>query len=147
MADIKWSAFPSVGDLEPGDIIVGLRSGANVQFAAPVFGNDVVVVTGATQAMTANVAYIANRGTLITFSLPTSSVVGDKISVVGQGAGGWTIHQAASQQIQIGDVASTVGTGGSVASSNQWDSLTLICITANDVWTAFGGWVGNLTYV
>jgi len=37
MADIKWNAFTNVGDLATGDTIVGLRSGANVQFTAPVF--------------------------------------------------------------------------------------------------------------
>ncbi len=34
MADIKWSAFPAVGSLATGDILVGLRSGANAQFSA-----------------------------------------------------------------------------------------------------------------
>lgn len=34
MADIKWSAFPSSGDLATGDILVGLRAGANVQTGA-----------------------------------------------------------------------------------------------------------------
>ena len=34
MADIKWSAFPSIGSLATGDVLVGLRSGANVRFSA-----------------------------------------------------------------------------------------------------------------
>ena len=34
MADIKWSAFTNVGALQNGDVIVGLRSGNNVQFNA-----------------------------------------------------------------------------------------------------------------
>ncbi len=34
MADIKWSAFPTIGSLATGDILVGLRAGANVQFSA-----------------------------------------------------------------------------------------------------------------
>lgn len=33
MADIKWSAFPTIGALSTGDTLVGLRSGANVQFS------------------------------------------------------------------------------------------------------------------
>ena len=147
MADIKWSAFPDVGDLEPGDIIVGLRAGSNVRFTAPVFGSDVVVVTSGSQAMTSNIVYIANFGTLVTFTLPTISAVGDRLSVVGQGAGGWIITQAASQEIIIGDQHSTIGTMGSIASTNQFDSLNLICVTANDVWISIGGPQGNLTYV
>ena len=34
MADIKWSAFPSIGNLATGDVLVGLRAGANVRFSA-----------------------------------------------------------------------------------------------------------------
>ncbi len=34
MADIKWSAFPSIGALATGDTLVGLRAGANVKFNA-----------------------------------------------------------------------------------------------------------------
>jgi hypothetical protein len=34
MADIKWSAFPSVGNLATGDVLVGLRAGANVRFGS-----------------------------------------------------------------------------------------------------------------
>lgn len=34
MADIKWSAFPSIGALATGDVLVGLRAGANVRFSA-----------------------------------------------------------------------------------------------------------------
>ena len=33
MADIKWSAFPSIGALATGDTLVGLRAGANVRFS------------------------------------------------------------------------------------------------------------------
>lgn len=34
MADIKWSAFPAIGALATGDVLVGLRAGANVKFNA-----------------------------------------------------------------------------------------------------------------
>ena len=96
-------------------------------------------ITAASQAMTSNNGYIANRGTLVTLTLPSSSSVGDEIAIVGQGAGGWLIAQNASQLIHIGSVASTTGAGGSVASSNQYDSLRLVCITANLEWTTVGG--------
>lgn len=42
MPKIKWSAFPNAGDLQSGDIIVGLRAGNNVQLN-PVTPNDVQV--------------------------------------------------------------------------------------------------------
>lgn len=42
MPKIKWSAFPNAGELQTGDIIVGLRGGTNVQLT-PVTPEDVQV--------------------------------------------------------------------------------------------------------
>jgi hypothetical protein len=138
MADIKWSAFTDVGNLQNGDTIVGLRSGVNVQFTAPVFDQQIVVVTSGTQAMATETIYIANFGTLVTLSLPLTSAVGDLISVIGKGAGGWKISQAAGQQIFISPNSTTLGVTGSLSSSFQYDSLNLICISANTIWSVFG---------
>lgn len=138
MADIKWSAFPDVGDLEAGDVIVGLRAGANVRFTPPLFDQQIVVVTSGSATMNTETIYITNFGTLCTLTLPPTSSVGDLISVVGQGAGGWLIAQAAGQQIIISPRNTTLGATGSLASSAQYDSLNLICIVANTIWTTFG---------
>lgn len=140
MADEKWSAFPNGGAIQAGDILVGLRSSANYQFTAPVYGSQIVVVTTPTQAMVSNTIYIANDPTsLVTLTLPATSAVGDIVSIVGASADGWSIAQAAGQQIQISPNHSTLGVGGSVASTNQYNSLNLICIVANTIWTSFGG--------
>lgn len=96
------------------------------------------VVTGTSQSMTTNNGYIVNSATLCTLSLPSTSSVGDRVTILGEGAGGWTISQASGQQIHIGSTASTSGTGGSVSSSNQWDTLNMICIVANTIWTTLG---------
>lgn len=146
MADVKWSSFPNDGAIQAGDILVGLRGGVNVQLTAPTFGSQVVVTTTATQAMTTNTIYIANRGTLVTFTLPTIAAVGDLLSIVGEGAGGWLLDMNAGQQVRVGNLTTTVTTG-SVASTNQSDALYLICITANTLWTTFCGSQGNLTIV
>lgn len=97
------------------------------------------VVTGTTQAMAVNNAYGANNAGLVTFTLPITAAIGTVVPVVGMGAGGWLIAQNASQNIQIGTVSSTVGTGGSVASTNRYDSLYLICTVANTTWQSLGG--------
>jgi hypothetical protein len=146
MADIKWSAFPSGGAIQSGDQLVGLRAGANVRLTAPLFGSQVVPVTAATQAMSTNVIYIANRGTLVTFTLPTVAAVGDFLSIVGEGAGGWLLNMGTGQQVRVGNLTTTVTTG-SVASTAASDALYLICITANTLWTTFCGPQGNLTIV
>jgi hypothetical protein len=138
MADEKWSAFTDVGNLANGDTIVGLRSGVNVRFTAPVFDQQIVVVTTASVTMNTETIYIANRATLVSLALPVTSAVGDLISVVGQGAGGWSITQGTGQEIFISPSHTTNGVSGSLSSSNQYDSLNLICIVANTIWTTFG---------
>ena len=96
------------------------------------------VITGTSQAMTTNNGYASNNAGLVTFTLPTTAAVGDLLPVVGMGAGGWLIAQNASQNIQVGNVSSTVGTGGSIASTNQFDSINLICTVANTTWQTLG---------
>lgn len=104
-------------------------------------------ITGTSQTMAVNNGYFPNNVALVTLLLPPLSAVGDEIAVSGEGAGGFIITQAASQQIQIGNLASSLGVGGSVASTNQFDSLRLVCRTANTLWTTTGGVQGNLTIV
>lgn len=92
-------------------------------------------VTGTSQAMAVNNGYVADNGSLVTLTLPTTAVIGDTVIVQGKGAGGWKITYGTSQQIQVGSSASTV-TSGNIASTNQWDSVTLTCVTANNIWAA-----------
>lgn len=91
-------------------------------------------VTTTSQAMSPNNGYISNNAALVTLTLPSVAAVGTKLEIVGFGAGGWLIAQNAGQQIQIGSTSSTVGITGSVASSNQGDSLVLVCIVADTIW-------------
>lgn len=95
-------------------------------------------VTNTTQTMLADSGYVTNNGSLVTLTLPTTAAFGTAISIIGKGAGGWLIAQNANQIIQMGSVASTTGIGGSVASTNRYDSIDLICTTANLIWTALG---------
>lgn len=101
-------------------------------------------ITTATQALSPNQNYIANRATLITFSLPNIAAIGSIIEIAGLGAGGWIITQAAGQQIKIGNSASTSGATGTVASTNQFDVIRLMCVTANTTFAVTSA-VGNLT--
>jgi len=98
-------------------------------------------------AMSSNNGYITNSSGLVSLSLPFTSSIGDAIAVSGQGTGGWTITQIAGQQIFIGNASTTLGIGGSLSSTNQYDSLRLVCIVANYMWTTTGGVQGNLSYV
>ncbi len=104
-------------------------------------------ITAASQSMAVNNGYIANSAGLVSLLLPATSSVGDEIAVSGLGAGGWSITQNAGQNIQVGSVSSTVGVGGSVSSTNRYDSLRMVCLLANTTWAVSGGIQGIVTIV
>ena len=91
---------------------------------------------GATVAMAVNNAYINQAAGLTTFTLPAAAAVGSLITVCGQGAGGFKIAQNAAQEIQVGDSVSTNGIGGYIASTNQYDVVSLVCRETDSTWQA-----------
>lgn len=104
-------------------------------------------VTGTSASMIVNNGYVANNAGVVTLTLPTTAAFGAPISIVGQGSGGWTIAQNAGQQIIVGSASTTAGVGGSLSSTNRYDSINLICTAANLTWTARGAPQGILTIV
>ena len=87
-------------------------------------------VTGGSATLAAENGYIADSGSLTTFTMPTNNTFGDTIKIVGKGAGGWKIVYGAGQNIIMGSSASTVTTGN-IASTNAHDCVELICTTAS----------------
>lgn len=89
-----------------------------------------------------NTGYFITSGTP-SWALPATAAIGTVISIVLSGGTSWTITQAAGQSIQVGQFTSTVGVSGSVASSEQGDTINLVCIAANTKWMTIS-FVGNL---
>lgn len=148
----KITALPPASSALLTDIIPAVQDGVTVretlQQIKTLFGCMVrTEVTGISQSMIRNNIYLPSNAALVTCSLPTTSSVGDLVSIAGKGAGGWIVSQAASQQIHVGNSATTLGTGGSLASTNQFDSVQLICLTANTIWSVLGKEQGTLTIV
>jgi len=104
-------------------------------------------ITGTTQQMVTNTAYVAANAGLVTLTLPVLAGFGTVQGVVGHGAGGWLIAQNAGQNIQVGATSTTAGVGGSVASSNFSDTIDLVCVVANTTWAIVGAPQGILTVV
>lgn len=104
-------------------------------------------VTGTSATLAVNNGYVADNAGLVTLTLPATANIGDTIKIMGKGAGGWTIVENTNQQIHLGNVATTATTG-SVSSSNQYDSIEIVCITsgASTIWSTQAA-VGNLTIV
>lgn len=104
-------------------------------------------VTGATQTVVASNGYLADRGGGVTFTLPASATIGDVFRIVGV-QGSWTLAQNANQQIKYGSTATTVGAGGSLASTNAGDCVELVATntSASTVWRVISS-IGNITVV
>lgn len=143
------SSPPSPVTITAGSNISVNQAGGLLTISATGFpGLGLANVTTPTQAMSANNGYLANDpASLVTFTLPAVAAFGSYIYVVGNSSMGWIIDQNAGQNIQVGSVSSTVGVGGSVASTNQFDSIQLVCTVANTTFTTLGGVQGNLTIV
>ncbi len=105
-----------------------------------------VSVAATTQAISNNTGYMNANAALTTFTLPATAAFGTVFAIVGQGAAGWLIAQAASQSLILGSSQSTVGVAGSVASTNANDAVEFLCTVANTTWTMRNS-VGNLTVV
>ena len=117
---------------------------ANPQWASASSNLPVTVVSGTSQTAAVNNSYIANNASLVTITLPPTAAVGGVVNVGGLGAGGWLIAQNSGQIIHFGNMATTSGTGGSVASQNQYDNITVQCVVANATWVVQAS-QGNMT--
>ena len=116
-----------------------------VKWAPQAFVFPFIEVTSTSQTMAVNTGYITNNSALVTTILPSTSVVGDLVWIVGKGAGGWKIAQNAGQTIHFGNQDTTTGVGGHLDSSNQYDAIQLPCTAANTDWTCTGISQGNIS--
>lgn len=140
-----------------GRTLTAGNAGVSISNGNGVSGNPTISVAGggfpwtdvttATQTLAINNGYVTNRGAGVTYTLPATATEGDMMWVAGK-LGAWTIAQNANQQILVGSSSSTVGVGGSIASTNVGDCALLLCTTggASTVWRAVN-LVGNLTIV
>lgn len=103
-------------------------------------------VAGTSATMAAENGYLSNNAGLVTLTLPAVAAFGDTFAVAGIGAGGWLIAQNAGQIIRLGSSFTTIGVGGSLASSNRYDQLEILCVVANTTFIVRNS-VGNITIV
>jgi hypothetical protein len=152
VAPISFSNLSITGDLD-------LNSHKIVNLAPPVNSTDAAtkgyvdsheagmtwVDQTSSTTMLPNTYYVANSSSLLSFALPTTANFGDVFHVTGKGSGGWIITQNAGQQINFGDVSTTLGTSGYLENTNPYDSVTLVCVAANTAFVVYNC-IGNVTY-
>jgi len=141
-------ADPSAATLSAGTGITITNGAGSITINSAGGGLTWNDTTGTSATIAVNNGYVADNAGLVTFTLPASAVIGDSFIIAGKGSGGWTIAQNANQAIHLGNVVTTTGVGGSIASSNQFDGISCVCITAgaSTIWTTTSA-VGNLTMV
>lgn len=99
-------------------------------------------VAGTSQAAVINNGYIISNASQTTVTLPATAVEGAVFGVAGKGAAGWILQMNTGQTCHLGNSATT--SAGSLTSTNQWDSVQIVCVTANTTFAVLCS-MGNLT--
>lgn len=125
--------------------------GGTVTLSVPAGGVNWVNVTTTTQTIAPNTGYIADNAAQVVFTLPATAALGDTFYITGNGTAGiagWKLAQNAGQQIYFGSTITTAGTGGSLTSTNQLDSIRAVCVVAgaSTIWNIISS-IGNITVV
>ncbi len=103
-----------------------------------------VIVTSSPASSITNSRVVANGASLVIIPLPTVQEEGDVFKVAGAGAGGWQISQAAGQKIYFGNMSTTTGASGYIASTDKLDNVTLEYTAELTAWVV-SAVIGNLT--
>lgn len=104
-----------------------------------------ILVTGPTN-LDINTGYVANNAGVVGMNLPAVAAFGSVIRICGKGSGGWSLAQNAGQSIHLGNVSSTIGAGGSIASTQRYDCIELLCTVADTEFTILSS-VGVLNII
>lgn len=141
------SSDPVGATLTAGSGINITSATGSITIAATGGGISWVDQTSSSATLAASTGYVTDNGaSLVTYTLPATAALGDTYEVLGFSSGGWKIAQNASQLIHFGNVVTTTGTGGSLASSNSFDAITITCVVTNTTWCVSDS-IGNITYV
>lgn len=158
------NAVEQIGPLTDGQLLIGDTAGVSPVAATLTAGAGVSIVngagsitisstsggftwneiTGTSSGMTAQNGYITNNAGLVTLTLPAAASIGDMFVVTGKGAGGWRIAQNAGQTVNFGSSSTTTGAGGRLDSTGQFDTVEIVCITANTDFNVIDS-QGNIT--
>jgi hypothetical protein len=140
---------PAQATLTAGTGITITNGAGSITIATTGGGFSWTDTTGSTQTIAVNSGYVSDDGaSLVTFTLPATAALGDRFMIQGKGSGGWTIAQNANQAIHLGSSVTTTGAGGSLSSTNAFDAISCVCITAgaSTIWST-SAVVGNITVV
>jgi hypothetical protein len=143
MNTITPTQYSFVSGTYPTNALTGFMKGVDNKLGSLTI--PYVETSSLTNVMSPNTEYTANAGSVVSLTLPINAAVGDTIRVNGKGAGGWRIDQQnAGHIIHVGAQNTTLGPTGSLASATQFASVTLRCVTTDNVWVGIAA-VGTFT--
>jgi hypothetical protein len=131
-----------------GDVLTSKGNAVIPVWQAPAASGFTWAAAGADASLVNGNGVINTKAALLTMTLPVTAAVGTIIAVQGSAAGatGWKIAQNAGQNIWLQATSSTIGVGGSLASTAVSDGVTLICTVADTTWNSIAVG-GNITVV
>ncbi len=101
-------------------------------------------IAGTTQLAAINSGYVISNASQTTVTLPATAAVGDRVAIVGLGAAGWILQAGGSQTIKF--LTQTTTSGGTLTSTNLYDSVEVCCVIANTTWVVRSVVSAGLTY-
>lgn len=142
--DVAPDGFGVINVVGAGSIdIVGNPGTHTLTVNGPAGVNNWTVVTTDT-VMVPNQGYIVTSliASLILMTLPAAAAVGQEIKVLTMNLfpTSFTLVQPAGVQVEIGNVSSTLGVGGSVNTDESGSSISLVCTYAAGgtyLWSAY----------
>ncbi len=147
----KLTALPTVSALAPADLLYtavdpggtpisnGITTlNVQTQFVADGYSQKWSEAT-ADFTMVKNNSYTTNQGSLLTYTLPVTCPIGAVVEIAGNSASGWLIAQNSGQTIYGLATPTTTGATGSLASFTQYDTVKLVCITADTDFVVLSG--------
>lgn len=129
------SLLPSKSTITAGQNINIINGNGSISISSPGTFNPISVTTALYQMVNGEV-YIPNF--LVppsSFVLPTTSAVGDTVTILGGGTGGWIITYGTGQYMMVNSSKSTVSIGN-MSSNGFRGSAQFVCVVANIAWSA-----------
>ena len=136
---------PSTGNVNvvgSGSVTVTGSPGTNTLTVSTTGEGLTWQVIGASQTLVVDNGYFCTTGGALSLALPAVSAVGNIIEISLDGSTSFRVTQGAGQQIRLGNLATLAGVGGSITSTQQGDSIKMVCSVANLKWNVVAS-MGN----
>lgn len=127
------SNTPTPGTLTAGVGITITNGAGTITISSTSGGIAWSNIAGTTQAAAVDSGYIIGNAAQTTVTLPAIAPIGSTVKVQGKGAGGWILAANTGQVIRF--ASQVTSSGGSLTSTNRYDSVEVINITADTEWS------------